>query len=286
MKYEVYIYFDPRIPYNIIIDGNEYNCKPVYVGKGNISQNRKIKHKKINENTKKSKLVNLIKHLYKNNIEPIIISVFQTNLEYEAFNKEMELIKNIGREDIKTGPLFNLTNGGEGQSGKKYTKIELLEKSKKTKLFWESLSKDERKKIGKKSASNRTKENIINGAKKQKITKSSFSKEKKKEIEEKRFLKWAKTYYSRGEKEKKQTSKKCSIASYKKPMYYINYLENNIEKNSWLLDMTKQGYARDGIMYRIKGKVDINKPFKSRTTGNVIQILNYEKRNDYLFSNS
>ncbi len=37
--------------------------------------------------------------------------------EEEAFQLEMVLIKQYGRRDLGTGPLVNLTNGGEGPSG-------------------------------------------------------------------------------------------------------------------------------------------------------------------------
>ncbi len=46
------------------------------------------------------------------------MSVYRENLtEKEAFDLEIELISKIGRSDLKLGPLTNLTDGGEGQSG-------------------------------------------------------------------------------------------------------------------------------------------------------------------------
>lgn len=286
MKYEVYVYFDPRIPYDIIIEDKLYKVKPIYVGKGNIKQNRKYKHTKITKYNKKNKLVQLIKQLNENSFEPIIVSVFKTNSERLAFKKEIELIQTIGRENMKKGPLLNLTDGGEGHSGIKYSKDELLRRSIQMKEFWKKLTPDERKEMGRLSAANRTFQGKLRGSIKQKNTKRNFSDEKKQEIEKRRFDKWKESYSNRDDKQKEITSKKCSKASYKKSMYFIQYKENNIIKNNWLIDMINYGYARDGIMYRITGKVEFSKPFKSRTTGNKVQILSFEKRNDYLLSNS
>ena len=46
--------------------------------------------------------------------DPIIIKLEENLNEITACNKETELIKEIGRIDLGTGPLTNLTDGGEG----------------------------------------------------------------------------------------------------------------------------------------------------------------------------
>lgn len=46
--------------------------------------------------------------------EPVI--VFQTDVESEALQWEQRLIRFIGRRDLGSGPLVNLTSGGEGVS--------------------------------------------------------------------------------------------------------------------------------------------------------------------------
>jgi hypothetical protein len=61
-------------------------------------------------------------------------------------------------------------------------------------------------------------------------------------------------------------------------MYYIEYKENNNIKSNFLKDMVNSGYARDGIMYRIKGIVPLHKPFISRTTKNVIELISFMKK--------
>jgi len=50
--------------------------------------------------------------------------VFQTDIESEALEKEKVLIKLYGRRDLGTGTLTNMTNGGEGQSGRIFTEEE------------------------------------------------------------------------------------------------------------------------------------------------------------------
>ena len=45
--------------------------------------------------------------------------------EREALFVEIDMIKNIGRRDLGTGPLANLTDGGEGVSGKVFSEEEL-----------------------------------------------------------------------------------------------------------------------------------------------------------------
>jgi hypothetical protein len=97
-KYYTYELIDPR------------NDKVFYVGKG--------KHKRMyyhystvknGNNLYNGKLNNKLKKLIKENLKPIYKKVFETDIEQEAFNKEIELIKFYGRET-----LCNLTEGGTG----------------------------------------------------------------------------------------------------------------------------------------------------------------------------
>jgi hypothetical protein len=48
-----------------------------------------------------------------------LIQIIQDNLnENEAFNLECKLIAQYGRKDLGTGILRNMTDGGEGVSGR------------------------------------------------------------------------------------------------------------------------------------------------------------------------
>lgn len=272
--FEVYIYFDPSIQCNYSILSKKYQHLPIYVGKGNIKQKRKFKHLK----NKKTRLGHKINKLIKQGIEPLIETIYVTDNESEALLIESQLIEQIGRDDLKTGPLYNLTGGGEGTSGILFTEERRSKHRKNVIKYFSSMTDQQRKEHGQKSLKNRTLNGVKEGAEKQKITKSKWSADKKAKIEHKRRQKWEKSYYNKTADEKKLTSQKCKHASLKRHMYFITYYENNIKKSGFLKDIIDSGYARDGIMYRISGKVDLHKPFKSRTTGNTISIVGYEKR--------
>lgn len=93
----VYIYYTP-------------DKIPIYVGKG--TGNRSNKHLYSNTNVH---LNNKIKKLKSENLKPII-SIIECLDEKDAFNKEKQLILEIGREDLGLGTLYNHTDGGEGIS--------------------------------------------------------------------------------------------------------------------------------------------------------------------------
>jgi len=97
-KYYVYELIDSR------------NNKVFYVGKG--CHKRMYTHYNIiknGHNLKNGHLGNKLKQLIKENLKPIYRKVFITNDEQEAYNKEIETIDKIGKEN-----LCNLTDGGEG----------------------------------------------------------------------------------------------------------------------------------------------------------------------------
>lgn len=92
---------------------------PFYVGKG--SGSREIYHlneaRKINSKDKNLLKINTIRKILKTGLEPTI-QIIDSNLpENVAFDLEKFLIQEIGRVDLNTGPLTNLTDGGEGVSG-------------------------------------------------------------------------------------------------------------------------------------------------------------------------
>ena len=100
----VYVYRDPR---------QRKDRQPVYVGKG--TGGRDLSHWSRGSHNKP--LQDFLSHLRGANLEPICERVFETENEKEAFDKEVDLIKLYGRKDLKTGTLFNRTDGGEGPSG-------------------------------------------------------------------------------------------------------------------------------------------------------------------------
>jgi hypothetical protein len=99
-------------------DKFSFEFEPFYVGKG---KNRRINvHLNVIDKINKLKQ-NILNKIKKENAEPIIIKLYENISEHSAFRLEKQLIKLIGRRDLKLGPLANLTNGGEGTSGTIYT---------------------------------------------------------------------------------------------------------------------------------------------------------------------
>ena len=105
VRYYVYAYLNLDKPVNYSIDTShgivQFDHEPIYIGKG--SGNRIYDHL---NNSKNAHLHNTIKqHNYK------FIILFKDLPNLESYRLENELIYNIGRLDINTGPLANKTGG-------------------------------------------------------------------------------------------------------------------------------------------------------------------------------
>ena len=112
--YYVYVYFNP------LKSSDMHTCgfEPFYVGKGKKDRMRHhLFESNLKGDTNKHK-ANTIRKILSVNLIPHI-EIIQDNLsEAEAFNLERSLILQFGRADKHLGPLTNLTDGGEGASGK------------------------------------------------------------------------------------------------------------------------------------------------------------------------
>ncbi len=106
-RFVVYIIRDPR-----------KDDEPIYVGKG--SRDRRAKTH-LSQNAHNRFLTNIIQKIRKDGMEPIVDIAFRFKTEQEAFEKEKELIALFGRRSDGTGSLTNITSGGEGVSGVKYS---------------------------------------------------------------------------------------------------------------------------------------------------------------------
>src|SRR6266404_7788567 len=104
MRFYTYVWCDPK------------DKTPRYVGKG--CKQRVWVHIERPSNTRYSRL------LSKRHKEGYICipKIIWVNNEAEALELEILLIAAIGREDLGKGTLFNLTDGGDGVSGYRWTK--------------------------------------------------------------------------------------------------------------------------------------------------------------------
>lgn len=113
-EYYVYAYLDPRKPGFYKYENYIFSYEPIYIGKGiknRIEKHLKLKVEKLNYNSKFYNTLNKLKNL---NLEPIKFKLEENLNDYNAKQKEIELITKIGRLDLNKGTLLNLTDGGEG----------------------------------------------------------------------------------------------------------------------------------------------------------------------------
>lgn len=115
-RFYVYAYLDPRKPGKYIYGDYSFDYEPFYIGKGH--GNRKYKHLTEASGNKQSHKLNKIRKIILKNLQPIIVTYEENIFDNDAKILEIKIIKAIGRFDLKLGPLTNLTDGGEGTSGK------------------------------------------------------------------------------------------------------------------------------------------------------------------------
>ena len=120
-KYYVYVYLDPTKPgtYRYPFKHGVYCPKfePIYIGAGKNQRYRFFLLFK--SRVKNESLFNEINQIRERNSwqDPIIKKIKIGLSRNESFKWETKLIIAIGRMDLKTGPLFNKTNGGLGTLG-------------------------------------------------------------------------------------------------------------------------------------------------------------------------
>lgn len=113
-KFYIYIYFDQRKPGRYVYGKYVFDYEPFYVGKGSGSRIEKhlteSKMFRINKN-KCNKIRDIINETKTN---PLAFKYVEFLFEKEAYLLETDIIKTIGRIDLKTGPLTNKNDGGHG----------------------------------------------------------------------------------------------------------------------------------------------------------------------------
>jgi len=113
--YYVYLYLDPRKKGSYSYGDFHFEYEPFYVGKG--IKDRYLSHLRIAMGTRKgknNKIISKIKSIINDGSEPIIFK-FLENLNKDEYNtQEIYLIKSIGKYCDNSGPLLNITDGGDG----------------------------------------------------------------------------------------------------------------------------------------------------------------------------
>jgi hypothetical protein len=117
-RFYTYCYLDPRRPGNYFYEGFDF-CflyEPFYIGRGCDDRYTEHLREVINNNTKITNRIKSgkIKNILNENMLPFIIKLDINISKMESIEKEIDYIRLIGRLDLKTGPLSNLTSGGEG----------------------------------------------------------------------------------------------------------------------------------------------------------------------------
>lgn len=147
------------------------------------------------------------------------------------------------------------------------------------KQYFANMTEDERKTHGLKSLKGRDPVNVQRGIEKQKQTKHNWSAEYKQELESKRREKWQQAIDSHTPEKRAEISSACKHASTMlRKQYYITleYIDSGKIESKFLNDWLRDGFARDGIMYRIKA--NSKDPLYSRTQKMWVRVVSHEKR--------
>lgn len=119
-EYYVYCYMDPRKPGKFYYDGLDicFLWEPFYIGyglgtriKSHLTNFELTNENRIRHNPKKN---NKIKKILSTGKIPIYKYLYSNLSKENATQLEIDLISKIGRITKKTGPLVNISDGGEG----------------------------------------------------------------------------------------------------------------------------------------------------------------------------
>jgi hypothetical protein len=113
-KFYVYVYLDPRPGKGL---------QPIYVGKGTVDLDRASYHWE--RRCVNPFLQSVLDKIRVAGLVPQITIAAYMEDEDEAFAMERDLIAQYGRRDLRTGSLCNLTDGGQGVAGLKYSEERL-----------------------------------------------------------------------------------------------------------------------------------------------------------------
>jgi hypothetical protein len=119
-----YALLDTRKPgsFQYVIDGIpvDFDFEPFYVGKGRGA--RDIKHFCPSNYARKTHPKNAkIAKIIASGLRPKAVRFFEDLSDVDALAREIKAIAAIGRKDTGIGPLTNLSDGGEGASGTRWS---------------------------------------------------------------------------------------------------------------------------------------------------------------------
>lgn len=137
-NFYTYVCLNPEKPGKYVYGEYEFDYKPFYVGKG--------KGKRVRE---KVRPYNKILHNRLKRLVPIIVFLKKDVSENEAFIEEIKAILSIGRLVKNEGPLFNITEGGEGATGRVFSHKEETKKKLSEMNLGKAASQETKNKISK-----------------------------------------------------------------------------------------------------------------------------------------
>lgn len=124
----VYIYFDPRSGKKV----------PIYVGKGTQKPTDKRKKRAWSHwnKTPNKFFQRVLLKIKQVGLRPSVAIIDVGSSEEEAFELEKKLIAKYGRRDLCKGTLLNLTDGGDGVSGRIFPKHQIDQMVASLRQYW------------------------------------------------------------------------------------------------------------------------------------------------------
>lgn len=184
MKNYNYILVDPRNPGKYSYEGLNFSLlfEPFYVGKGKGYRKNKHTCKCNLTKTMKSRKIQAILNCG-HDLRDYVVQVNKDLCESEAYNYEIELIKIIGRVQLKTGPLSNMTDGGSGVGSVYIKKINGSRKGKTYEEFYGEEKAKELRELRRKESSRKHSEESKQKVR-EKMKERTFTEDHKNKIKE------------------------------------------------------------------------------------------------------